>query len=161
MKTLVVFYSLDGNTKIIAESIASTVEADILELKPKSESSAKGFMKYIWAGRSAIMKEKPELVSLEKSPRDYDLLFIGTPVWAWNYAPPLNTFLMQSDFEGKKIALFCCHGGGKGNIFGKLKAALINNEVVAQIDFQDPLRRKKEQSVQKAKEWAKGIIARF
>lgn len=46
MKNLVVFYSLEGNTKFIASQIAKKVNADILELKTKKEYPNKGFKKY-------------------------------------------------------------------------------------------------------------------
>ena len=92
MKSLVIFYSFEGNTKLMAENIAQTAEADVLELKPKKEIQSKGFMKYFWGGKAAMMKEKPELLPFDKNIQDYDLIFIGTPVWAWTYSPPLNSF---------------------------------------------------------------------
>ena len=56
MKTLIVYYSYEGNTKIIAETIGKSIEADIMELKPEKEMTSKGFMKYVWGGRAAVMK---------------------------------------------------------------------------------------------------------
>jgi len=157
MKTLVIFYSFEGNTKLIAENIAKTIDADILELKPKNEIKTKGFMKYVWGGKAAMMKEKPELIPLDKNIEEYDMLFVGTPVWAWSYAPPLNTFFSTQSIANKKIALFCCHGGVKGKIFDKMKQALADNEILGQIDFQDPLKRETIVSIQKAKDWAESI----
>ena len=158
MKILVVYYSLDGNTKLMAESIAEEVKADILELKPKKDISSKGFMKYISGGRAVSMKTKPELLPLDKDPRDYDMLFIGTPVWAWSYAPALNTFFSEQQLSRKKTALFCCHGGGKGKIFDKMKTALKNSDILGVIDFKDPRRNNPDVNVQKAKDWAKKIV---
>ncbi|MFH2137374.1 MAG: flavodoxin [Candidatus Omnitrophota bacterium] len=158
MKKIVVFYSLEGNTRLIAENIAKTVNADILELKPKKEIPAKGFMKYVWGGRAAMMKTKPELLPLDKDIQNYEVIFIGTPVWAWTYAPPLNAFFTAHPIANKKIALFCCHGGGKGNIFDKLKQVLPGNQILGEIDFQDPSKRNTENNLKKAKDWAKNIV---
>ena len=158
MKKLVVFYSLEGNTKLIAGSIAEEVNADIVELKPKKDISSKGFMKYVWGGKAVTMKTKPELLPLDKNPRDYDLLFIGTPVWAWSYAPALKTFFSEYELSRKKIALFCCHGGGKGKIFDKMKDALNITDILGVIDFKDPLKNNSDVNVQKAKDWAKKIV---
>jgi len=158
MKKLVVYYSFEGNTRLIAENIARTIEADILELKPKKEIKSKGFLKYLWGGRQVITEIKPGLSPLDKDPKEYDILFIGTPVWAWTYTPPLNTFFSSQSLSNKKIALFCCHGGSKGKIFGKMKKALKNNQILGQIDFQDPLKRNTDMKIKKAKEWANKII---
>ena len=46
MKSLVIFYSLEGNTKLIATTIATTINADILELKPNKKYHNSGFKKY-------------------------------------------------------------------------------------------------------------------
>lgn len=158
MKKLVVYYSLEGNTKRIAEAIAKTIDADLLELKPKNEIPSKGFMKFVWGGRAAMMKTKPELYPLDKDVHDYDVYFIGTPVWAWTYAPPLNTFFSTHPLINKKVALFCCHGGGKGKIFEKMNAALTGNQILGEIDFRDPLKHDTDANIEKAKRWAENIL---
>jgi len=66
-------------------------------------------MKYIWGGQGVLMNRKPELLPLDKHPEEYDVLFIGTPVWTWTYAPSLITFLSICLLSNKRIALFCCH----------------------------------------------------
>lgn len=53
MKNLVVYYSLEGNTKLIAKFIAKEIGSDIIELKPKKEFPSSGFRKYVWAGTYA------------------------------------------------------------------------------------------------------------
>jgi len=58
-KMLIVFYSLTGNTRFIAEAIAETINADVLELKPIKELKADSGMKYMWGGAQATMKKKP------------------------------------------------------------------------------------------------------
>ncbi|MCL0073763.1 flavodoxin, partial [Dehalococcoidia bacterium] len=108
--------------------------------------------------RKVLMKTKPELLPLEKHPEEYDVLFIGTPVWAWSYAPALNTFFSICLLSNKRIALFCCHGGGKGGIFDKMKAALRGNQILGEIDFREPLKGNTETNIQRAKKWAEDIM---
>ena len=48
------------------------------------------------------MKAMPELLPIEKNPQNYDILFIGTPVWASAYAPSLNTFFQSHRHQIKK-----------------------------------------------------------
>lgn len=158
LKKLVVYYSFEGNTRFIANTIAEVIDADILELRPKNEIKTKSFMKFLWGGRQVIMKEKPDLIPFDINLQEYDIIFIGTPVWAWSYAPPLNTFFSTIEIKNKKIALFCCHGGGKGKIFEKMKKRLSGNDFVGEIDFFEPLKRDKEGNISKIKQWARNII---
>ncbi|PID58798.1 flavodoxin [candidate division KSB3 bacterium] len=158
MKKIVIFYSFEGNTRLIANTIAKTVDADILELTPKDEIQSTGIMKYVWGGKAALMNAKPALLPYDKNIQEYDLLFIGTPVWAWTFAPPLNTFLATEVFVNKKIALFCCHGGGKGKIFRKMAKVLTQNQILGEADFKDPLKHHTEANLEKAKKWAERIM---
>ena len=154
MKKLIVFYSLDGNTRFIARAIAESTGADMMELQPRVQPELKGFMKYLWGGRQVFMKEKPQLLSFQKNPQDYDLIFIGTPVWAFTYAPALASFFELIKLQNKKIALFCCSGGGKGKTLENMKKMLAGNEIVGEIDFVEPLRRDRKKNEDLAKEWA-------
>lgn len=160
MKTLVVFYSFEGNTKYIAQGIAKEVGADLLELQPLEEPKKNGFMKYLWGGKQVMKKKEPELKSIDKNPNDYDLIYIGTPVWAWSYVPAFRTFLSKVHIEDKNIALFCCHGGGKGKVFEKFRECLGENKYLGQIDFKDPLKNNKDKDLEEAKKWAKNIKER-
>lgn len=158
MKILVVYYSLDGNTKLIAESIAETVSADILELRPVKEITRNNILKIFSGGKQAITKAEPELHPFNLKPEDYDVIFLGTPVWAWTYAPALRTFFRQVKLKDKKVALFCCHGGGPRNFFEKFEEAVEGNTILGKVEFKDPIRNAKERDVQMAKDWAKLII---
>lgn len=142
MKKLVVYYSFEGNTRLIAEIIANLLSADVLELKPSKELSTHGFMKYFWGGKQVFMKEKPELLPLSKNPDDYDLIFIGTPVWSFTFAPPLASFFEKVKLSGKKLVLFCTHSGGMKNTLYNMERMLKGNEVIAREDFLDVLKNK-------------------
>lgn len=158
MKKLVVYYSFDGNTKFIAQAIAEAVSADVLELKPKKEIKSHGFTKYFWGGKQVMMKEKPELLPFDKQSQEYDILFIGTPVWGFNYAPPLNTFFSNVNLKDKKIALFCCYAGLKGKTLESMRKCLLGNDIIGKIDFIEPLKHNYKSDGEKAKEWARNII---
>ena len=136
-KALVVYFSLEGNTRFVAETIAGLAKADILELTPITNIS-KGFTKYLWGGRMAMMKTEPELKPYDINPKDYDLLFIGSPIWAWTFSPPIRTFLAKSKLRKKKVALFITHGGGPKEAMTKFKAALEGNKILGEIDFFEP-----------------------
>ena len=160
MKKLVIFYSFDGNTRFIAHAIAEEIGAEMLELKTLDQTRPEGFKKYFWGGRQVMMKEKPELMPFDKKIEDYDVLIIGTPVWAFSYTPALDTFFSKVNVRLKKIALFCCSGGGKGKTLEKMKASLAGNFFIGEHSFREPLRFK-EKSALEAKAWAKELEASF
>jgi flavodoxin len=157
IKAVVIYYSYEGSTRLIAESMASAIGADLLPLIPKKEMTRQGFSKYFWGGSQVMMKRKPELMPFKVDPHDYDLILIGTPVWAWTFSPPVAALLKIVDFSGKKIGLFSCHGGQNGKTFLNLKNHLADSQVLGEIDFFEPANKDTEISVERAKTWAREI----
>jgi flavodoxin len=138
MKTLVVFYSLEGSTRRVANLIREMMNADALELMPAKDSIGSErdkFGKYLLGGKQAVMRETPELKPIDVRPEDYELIFLGTPVWAWTYAPALRTFFKEHAITNKKIALFCTHEGGMKNTLLQMKEALPDNTFIGSFDF--------------------------
>lgn len=139
MKKLVIYYSLEGHTKLIADIIAKQVGADTIALQPKKEYATKGFQKFLWGGKSVVFKEKPTLLNDFPDMSVYDTIYIGTPVWASTYAPPILSFMSEQKLQGKAIYLFACHGGGGATkCFKKFTKALSGNTIVKEIEFCDP-----------------------
>lgn len=160
MRILVVYHSLEGNTRLAAKTIADSVEADILELVPVSQPSSQGFSRYLWGGRSAVMKDKPELEKFQTDPADYDLVVLGSPVWAWTFTPPVRSFLHLYDLSGKKTALFCCHGGGPGKAMKRFRNAVAGSIVLGELLLQDPLKQNTDAQLEKARVWAAEIAGK-
>lgn len=157
MKKLVIYYSFEGNTRFIAENISKATGADIAELKPVSDIKNTKFTKYLWGGRQVVTGKKPEIEELAVDFAEYDLVFIGTPVWAFSFAPALNTFFSKHGIRGKKIALFCCDGGTKGKTFENMRERLKENNIIGEIEFSEPIKNVEEKA-EAAREWAKVMI---
>ena len=127
MKTLIVYYSLEGNTDYAASKIAERIGADKLRLVPKDANKDKGFAKFFYGGKSAIMKEVPALETYNVDLSGYDRIIFGFPVWAGNFTPPLRTFILdQKDaLKGKRFSAFACMAGsGGGKAISKLAGFL-------------------------------------
>lgn len=117
MRTLVVFYSRTGTTKKAGEMIVQKLDADTEEIKDTIDRS--GARGYLISGRDAMKKRLTKLEPVKFNPRDYDLVIIGTPVWAWNVSTPVRTYLIEqrNNFSGQ-AAFFCTMGGsGDKNTF--------------------------------------------
>lgn len=161
MSILVVYFSFDGNTRFIAETISKPLNADILELKTSKQYPTEGIGKFFWGGKSVLFGEKPKLLNERVDLDRYDTIVIGTPVWAGSYTPPVKSFLWQNKIMGKRIAFFASHGGGGADkCIAKLKEALSENEFIGEIDFVDPKKNPKESS-KKAAKWASDLLTAF
>ena len=158
MKVLVVYYSFEGNVKLIGDAIAEEINADILELKLKVEIEKKEYMKEYLGEKQVLMKTTPLLKPYEVNLDDYDLLIIGTPVWSGTFAPAIRTFFAQHDIKNKKIGLFYCFTVKAGVISKYLNEALSDNEIINEIGFKDPMRLDTEKAIIRAKKWARFLI---
>ncbi|KDR96441.1 Flavodoxin [Peptoclostridium litorale DSM 5388] len=165
MKKLVVYYSLSESTRYIANSIAEATGADVIRIRPKNEIKREGIMKYIQGGRQVLRGEEPELEDFENDLSGYDMIFVGTPVWASSCAPAIKAFLRHVDFRGLeegKMAFFACCGMSKGNAFEDMKNAISGSEmeIIGEKSFKEPVKG----DVKKAKDamdWAIEIINRI
>ena len=157
-KILIVYYSLTGNTQFIAEVLRDSIEADILELKPIKELKADSGTKFMWGGYQSTMKKKPKLIDFDINPLEYDLIILGTPVWAWNISPPMRSFLSKFDFTGKKVALWMSHAGDGIKAMERYQKALENAIIVDKITFQQPLKKDSDTNKEKALAWIKNIV---
>jgi len=146
MKTLILYYSFEGNTEFIANEMASQMGADIQKIEPMKELKTKGFYKYIWGGRQAVMKEKPPIQPITCDLQAYDLILIGSPVWAFTFTPPIRTFIDEAKLQGKNIGFFYCHEGGPGKTLDHFKEAIKGNTLVGSYDFVNPLKKDVEQT---------------
>lgn len=141
MKTLIVYYSLEGNTEYAAQAVADRLGAAMLRLVPKKAYADKGFAKFFWGGKSAVMAEKPELEPYYAFVDEYERIIIGFPVWASSFAPPIRTFISENKeaLADKKIAAFACQSGsGAEKAFGKLKKTLGISDFEATAVLIDP-----------------------
>ena len=149
MKNLVVYYSLEGNTGSVAEKIKEATGADLLRLVPKKAYSDKGFAKFLWGGKSAIMAEKPELEKYDINPADYDRIVFGFPVWASNFTPPIRTFIEENKeaLKGKRLAAFACQAGSGGEkALAKLAKSLDIDRFEQSAIFIDPKARRTDET---------------
>ena len=112
MKRLIVYYSLEGNTEFIVNKLVEKTGADKLKLVPVKAFADKGFAKFFWGGKAAVMAEKPELESYSFD-EDVDEVVIGFPVWASNITPPIRTFVSDNKdvLKNKRISAFACQSG--------------------------------------------------
>jgi flavodoxin len=121
MNTLILFYSRTGTTKILAGKIEAMLSVDIEEIIDKKNRS--GAIGYIMGGRDALKKFLTKIEPLKKDLTAYDLIIIGTPVWAGTMVPAVRTVITEQKANLKKLAFFTTQGGAKEQrVLGDLEA---------------------------------------
>lgn len=156
MKTAIVFYSMNGNTAMVAKKLAEGINADLIEIKPEKSYPDKGFKKFLWGGKSAVMAETPALIPYDFSAGEYDQIVFGFPVWAGNVTPPIRTFVQENKdvLKGKRIAAFACQSGTGGEkAFNKLLECLGQDKLTATMILNDPKDKPKTDTDQKIAEF--------
>ena len=140
MKKVIVYYSLEGNTAYIADKLADALGADKLRLIPEKAYADKGFAKFFWGGKSAVMAERPKLKPYTLD-ADIEEIIFGFPVWAGNITPPIRTFVFENKelLKDRKISAFACQSGsGAEKAFRKLQKFLEIENYYATAVFIDP-----------------------
>ena len=129
-KELVLYYSQTGTTKAVAEEIASQTGADIVAFDV-TEPYTGTFDETI----ARCTKERgagyvPVLAALNIDIEDYDIIYLGYPIWFGTYAPPVEALLNAVDLSGKTIVPFCSFGsGGLQASIADLKKALPSSDI--------------------------------
>jgi flavodoxin len=130
-KVLVVYYSREGHTKLVAEQMAKKFNADLEQLIDKKKRT--GLIGVSSAGKDAVAGNLTSLEPLKRNPQDYDIILIGTPSWFGNLTPAVRTFIKENDLSGKKVGLFgTAHLTGVENAL-KQAAELISKENAGRI----------------------------
>ncbi|MBO4821853.1 MAG: hypothetical protein J5548_10390 [Prevotella sp.] len=119
------YYSESGTTKTVAEELQKQLNADIESIECVQPYTG-NFQETIQRGQKEMQSnEWPELKPLKKKISDYDVIFLGYPIWFGTYANPIFSLLKDNDFAGKTIVPFCTFGsGGLNTSSDALKKAL-------------------------------------
>ena len=124
-KMLVLYYSETGTTKTVAQELQKQLGADIESIECEKPYSG-NFQETMQRGQREMQSQEwPALKPLAKKVADYDIVFLGYPIWFGTYANPIVTLLKEQDFAGKTIVPFCTFGsGGLNTSSDALKKAL-------------------------------------
>lgn len=124
-KMLVAYFSASGVTAKVACTMAKAADADLYEIQPKTPYSHADLDWTNKKSRSSVEMSdptsRPDIAGRVANMEQYDVVFVGFPIW-WYVAPTIiNTFLESYDFSGKTIVPFATSGGsGMGKTREKL-----------------------------------------
>lgn len=130
-KIAVIFYSFSGNTRTIAKEIAGKFHADIAEIE--TVKPYKGdYNAIVDQGKEeADSRYCPEINPLSLNISNYDIVFLGTPVWWYTMAPAMLTFVSHNDFTGKKVIPFATNAGWLGKTLKNFEKQCTGAEIIS------------------------------
>lgn len=105
-KTIVVYYSKDGNTKAAAEKIAEKTGADICMICVDRSYDSDDWKAWDEAAKELKEENMPSITSELPDLGSYDTVLIGGPVWGRSVSNAVRVYLNQTDFTGKKVSAF-------------------------------------------------------
>jgi flavodoxin len=123
VKTLVVFYSRTGNTRLLGNELGAALGAHVEELTDRKNRH--GVMGWLSSGSDARRKRLADLEPPVHDPSAYDLVILGGPVWASTICSPTRTYALAQRDAFKSVAFFCTLGDYRfsGRSFEALKEA--------------------------------------
>ena len=155
-KALVAYFSASGVTAEVAKKLANAVEADIYEIQPEVPYVPADLNWMDKQARSTIEMHnksiRPAIADRDAKIEEYDVIYLGFPIW-WYVAPTIiNTFLEAYDFSGKTIVLFATSGGsGFGNTVQELEGSCPGARIIEGSILSS------RQSEADLKKWADGL----
>jgi len=111
-KTLVAYFTLTGNTEKAAKVIAEETNADLYKIELVTPYPAEYKAQTELAKKELADGTLPPIKPWPKNIGEYDVVFIGSPVWWGTMATPVRTFLASGALKGKTVIPFVTHGGG-------------------------------------------------
>lgn len=111
-RILIAYYSLSGNTQEVAEAIQKELGGDLFEIETIDAYPEIYKELSEQAKREVSSGYKPALKKNVENPAQYDIVFVGSPIWWGTIAPAVSSFLAANDFAGKTVIPFVTHGGG-------------------------------------------------
>lgn len=115
VKALVAYFSPTGTTARIAKRIAEAAEADLFEIVPEQPYTEADLDWHDNSSRSSVEMSdgtsRPAIAAKVENMDDYDVVYLGFPIW-WYIEPRIiDTFLESYDFSGKRVVPFATSGG--------------------------------------------------
>ena len=114
-KTLVAYFSASGTTAKVAKKMAEAIGADLFEIKPETPYSGADLNWQNKNSRSSVemndRSSRPAIAVKAADMPQYDVVFVGFPVWWYREPSIIDTFMESYDFAGKTVIPFATSGG--------------------------------------------------
>lgn len=111
MNGLIIFFSRTGRTQKVADAIQRLTGFHLEQIKEKVGRG--GPIGWLKSGMESTRQMIPKIMPLAHDPSQYNIVILGTPIWASNMSSPMRAFLTEYENKITKIAIFCTGDGDK------------------------------------------------
>jgi len=132
-RTLIVYYSLSGNTERVAKDLAARLDADLQQVRERT--NRQGFRGYLRAAFDSLRERPASLVDVAKDAGDYELTIIGSPIWVGRITPAMRTYLESIRGRARNVAFFTTSGNTDVEKVVPAMQTLVDRESIASIGF--------------------------
>ena len=159
-KVLIIYYSLSGRTKAVAERLQSETGAELYEIQTVKTYPSSYPGVYDEPKRELEQNDLPDLRSSPPDMSSYDLILVGAPVWWYTVPTPLMKFLQDADFAGKRVASFCTYDSTLGQYHPHFVQQVKNAEVREGISLSYPHRIPERELDERLNNWLRTVRER-
>ena len=112
MAKIIIYYSQGGTTDLIAKTLASNLNADLVRIHDLK--NREGFANRLFSSINAFRETKTDIVPAKVDLRGYDTIYFGTPTWSGNPTPAILTIIDRCDLRAKDVILFATMDSNRG-----------------------------------------------
>ena len=159
-KMLIIYYSLSGRTKAVAERIQAKTGAELYEIRTVKTYPSSYPGVYEEPKRELEQNDLPDLGSGPPDMSSYDLVLVGAPVWWYTVPTPLMKFLLDADFAGKRVASFCTYDTTLGQYHPHFVQQARNADVREGISLSYPHRIPENELDERLDNWLQAVRER-
>lgn len=141
MKKLFIYYSNSGNGEVVARYLEKQ-GFDIRKVETKYKLSRHMFFAMMKGGFHALVGKKAKLINYNNDVSEYDVIYIGSPIWNSRLTPPINSVLKTTDLTNKKLTFVFYSGGGTSKKASKKINNIYNNPTI--INLKQPIKYNEE-----------------
>ena len=154
-KILLAYYSRTGNTRVVAEAISEKLGCDLEEItEPKNRN---GLMGYMSAGSDAQKAIITAINPTKQNVEEYDLVIVGTPIWAWNISAPIRSYLAANIGKFPQIAFYITLDGRPGETLRNMETVAGKAPLASELFYSSEIKKNSYQ--EKVDRFSKQIIS--
>ena len=154
-KILLAYYSRTGNTRVVAEAISKKLSCNLEEItEPKNRN---GLMGYMSAGSDAQKAIITGINPTKQNVEDYDLVIVGTPIWAWNMSAPIRSYLTANRGNFPQVAFYITLDGRPGETLRNMEKVAGKAPLASELFYSSEIKKNNYQ--EKVERFSKQIIS--
>ena len=158
MNGLIIYFSRTGRTRKVAETIQEVTGFDLEEIK--ENAGRVGTLGWLKSGMESTRRMLPQIIPLTHDPSQYDIVILGTPIWASNMSSPVRAFITENKNKINEVALFCTGDGDNPEKVFVPISELLGKEPMATFSLIGHEREDKEVASLKIQEFAAKLSTR-